>query len=103
MIKMVFLLNDGPDASSGAGSERSGAHGFARPAHSAAHDAAHGHGLLLAYTAVAFLYLAVFLTLFRFRALDDNRLTSWRWVFADADVFWITPVLAAGFLLAAIM
>ncbi|MEK9145679.1 MAG: glycosyltransferase family 39 protein, partial [Elusimicrobiota bacterium] len=35
--------------------------------------------------------------------LDDNRLTSWRWVFAAADVFWITPVLAAGLFLAAIL
>jgi hypothetical protein len=81
------------------GSERSGAHGHARPAFSAAHGAGDRHGL--AYTAVALLYLAVFLTLFLFRALDDNRLTSWRWVFADADVFWITPVLAAGLFLAA--
>ena len=47
--------------------------------------------------------LAAFLTLFLFRAHDDNRLTGWRWVFADADVFWNTPVLAAGLLLAAIL
>ena len=58
---------------------------------------------MLAYTAIALLYLAVFLTLFLFRALDDNRLTSWRWIFADADVFWIMPVLAAGLFLAAIL
>lgn len=82
-------------------SERSGAHGFARPAFSAAHVAADRQWLLLAYTAVALLSLAAFLTLFLFRAQDDNRLTSWRWVFADADVFWITPVLAAGLFLAA--
>ena len=82
-------------------SERSGAHGFARPAFSAAHVAADRQWLLLAYTAVALLSLAAFLTLFLFRAQDDNRLTSWRWVFADADVFWIIPVLAAGLFLAA--
>ena len=58
---------------------------------------------MLAYTAIALLYLAVFLTLFLFRALDDNRLTSWRWVFADADVIWITPILAAVLVLAAIL
>ena len=84
-------------------SERSGAHGFARPAFSAAHGAADRQWLSLAYTAVALLSLAAFLTLFLFRAQDDNRLTSWRWVFADADVFWITPVLAAGLFLAAVL
>jgi hypothetical protein len=56
---------------------------------------------MLEYAAVAFLYLAVFLTLFLLRSLDDNRLTSWRWLFIDADVFWITPVLAASLFLAA--
>ena len=70
---------------------------------STAHVAADRQWLLLAHTAVALLSLAAFLTLFLFRAQDDNRLTSWRWVFADADVFWITPVLAAGLLLAAIL
>jgi hypothetical protein len=58
---------------------------------------------LLAHAGVALPYLAVFLTLFLFRALDDNRLTSWRWVFADADVFWITPVLAAILFFAAML
>lgn len=84
-------------------SERSGAHGFARPAFSAVLGAADRQCLLLAYTAVALLFLAAFLTLFLFRAQDDNRLTSWRWVFADADVLWITPVLAAGLFLAAVL
>jgi hypothetical protein len=56
---------------------------------------------MLAYTAVVLLSVAAFLTLFLFRAHDDNRLTSWRWVFADSDVFWITPVLAASLFLAA--
>ncbi len=58
---------------------------------------------MLAYAAVALLSFAAFLTLFLFRAQDDNRLTSWRWVFANADVFWITPVLAAGLFLAAVL
>ena len=80
------------------GSERSGTHGFVRPAFAAPHVAP---DRLLAYAAVALLSLAAFLTLFLFRAQDDNRLTSWRWVLADADVFWITPVLAAGLFLAA--
>ena len=84
-----------------AGSERNGAHGFAQPAVSAAYVAADRQWLWLAYTAVALLSLAAFLTLFLFRAQDDNRLTSWRWVFTDADVFWITPVLAGGLFLAA--
>ena len=85
------------------GSETGGAHGLARPAFSAGHAAADRHWLLLAHAAVALLSLAAFLTLFLFRALDDNRLTSWHWVFADADVFWFTPILAAGFFLAAIL
>ena len=85
------------------GSEEGGAHGFARSAFSTAPVARDRQCVLLAYTAVALLSLAAFLTLFLFRALDDNRLTSWRWVFADADVFWITPVLAAGLFLAAIL
>lgn len=46
------------------------------------------------------LSLAAFLTLFVFRAQDDNRLTSWQWVFSDADVFRITPILILGLLLA---
>ena len=82
------------------GSERSGAQGRARPAVDAAADGEH---LLLEYAGVALLSLAAFLTLFLFRAHDDNRLTSWRWVFADADVFCITPVLAAGLFLAAVL
>ncbi len=85
------------------GNEDGGARGVARTAFAAAHVAADRQWLLLAYAGVALLYLAVFLTLFLFRAHDDNRLTSWRWVFADADVFWITPVLAAGLFLGAIL
>jgi hypothetical protein len=54
----------------------------------------------LAHAVVLLLSLAAFLTLFVFRALDDNRLTSWQWVFADADVFRLTPILVIGLLLA---
>src|SRR3990172_1518988 len=84
------------------GRERS-AHGLTQPVFSTAHVAADRQWLLLAHTAVALLSLAAFLTLFLFRAQDDNRLTSWRWVFADADVFWITPALAPGLLLSSIL
>ena len=54
----------------------------------------------LAHAVVLLLSLAAFLTLFVFRAQDDNRLTSWQWVFNDADVFRITPILVVGLLLA---
>ena len=65
--------------------------------------AADRYWLRLAYAGVALLHLAAFLTLFLFRALDDNRLTSLRWVYVDADVYCLTPVLAAGLFLAAIL
>ena len=55
----------------------------------------------LAHVAVMLLSLAAFLTLFVLRAQDDNRLTSWQWVFSDADVFRLTPILVVGLLLAA--
>ena len=54
----------------------------------------------LTHAVVLLLSLAAFLTLFVFRAQDDNRLTSWQWVFTDADVFRITPILVVGLLLA---
>lgn len=54
----------------------------------------------LAHATVMLLSVAAFLSLFVFRAQDDNRLTSWQWVFTDADVFRITPILVAGLLLA---
>lgn len=57
-------------------------------------------GAHLAHAVVLLLSLAAFLTLFVLRAQDDNRLTSWQWVFTDADVFRITPILVAGLLLA---
>jgi len=54
----------------------------------------------LAHAVVLLLSLAAFLTLFVLRAQDDNRLTSWQWVFSDADIFRITPILLVGLLLA---
>lgn len=53
------------------------------------------NGYLLA---VSLLTLASFLLLFSFRALDDNRLTSWQWVFEGVDVSAIFLVLFAGVL-----
>lgn len=53
-------------------------------------------GLLL----IALLACAAFLTPFVFRAADDNRLTSWRWVFADVQVASLAALLAFGILLA---
>lgn len=57
-------------------------------------------GATLAKTAVFLLSLATFLSLFVFRAYDDNRLTSWHWVFSDNDLFKTALLLAAGLLLA---
>ncbi len=59
--------------------------------------AAHAY---LAHAVVLLLSLAAFLTLFVLRAQDDNRLTSWQWVFTDGDVFRITPILVVALLLA---
>ena len=69
-----------------AGRERNGTHYSARFAFPAALDV-RGGDRPLAHAAVMLLSLAAFLTLFVLRAQDDNRLTSWRWVFSDADVF----------------
>ncbi len=40
--------------------------------------------------------LSVFPVLFIFRSLDNNRLTSWQWTFAHADVSWIFLALIFG-------
>ena len=53
-------------------------------------------GILL----IALLACAAFLTPFVFRAADDNRLTSWRWVFADVQVAGLAALLASGIVLA---
>ncbi|GMR06311.1 MAG: hypothetical protein BMS9Abin25_0898 [Gammaproteobacteria bacterium] len=52
---------------------------------------------------VSLLTLTTFLALFVFRSLDDNRLTSWQWVFAGSDVLNILIVLSLGILLAHIL
>jgi len=49
---------------------------------------------------VSLLTLSAFLTQFVFRAADDNRLTSWQWVFADADLARMSGFLVAGILVA---
>ncbi len=56
------------------------------------------NGLLLLL--IALLACAAFLTPFVFRAADDNRLTSWRWVFADAQVAGLAALLASSIVLA---
>lgn len=52
---------------------------------------------------ISFFALFIPLFLFIFRYLDDNRLTSWRWVFGDQGltVFWV--VLVGGLILANIL
>ncbi len=52
---------------------------------------------------VSLLTLTTFLALFVLRSLDDNRLTSWQWVFAGSDAFNILFVLVIGIFLAYIL
>jgi hypothetical protein len=49
---------------------------------------------------VSILALAVFVLLFTARSLDDNRLTSWLWVFNSVEGYRVYAALAAGILLA---
>ena len=49
---------------------------------------------------VSLLTITVFLALFVFRALDDNRLTSWQWVFAGNDALKVVFILVVGVFLA---
>ena len=46
------------------------------------------------------LNLLIFFILFVFRSLDDNRLTSWKWVFADIHIAPILAILIPGLILA---
>ncbi|HYQ80374.1 MAG TPA: hypothetical protein VEP68_02675, partial [Anaeromyxobacteraceae bacterium] len=46
--------------------------------------------------AIALAALGVVAALYVFRAWDDNRLTSWRWVFATADPLRLYALSAAG-------
>jgi 4-amino-4-deoxy-L-arabinose transferase-like glycosyltransferase len=50
--------------------------------------------------AIALLALAVFVLLFVTRAVDDNRLTSWRWVFGAVGAGRVYILLAGGVLIA---
>ena len=49
---------------------------------------------------ISLLTLSVFLTLFIFRSLDDNRLTSWQWAFTGVDVTGIFLILILGIIIA---
>jgi hypothetical protein len=44
--------------------------------------------------------MSAFLVLYIFRFIDDNRLTSWNWVFSDTDVARISFFLICGILIA---
>jgi hypothetical protein len=49
---------------------------------------------------IALLAVAAFFTAFVFRAADDNRLTSWQWVFADVQVAPFAALIVAAIALA---
>ncbi len=42
---------------------------------------------------------SAFLLLFFLRHADDNRLTSWKWVFAESEIIWFVPLIVAGIFL----
>jgi asparagine N-glycosylation enzyme membrane subunit Stt3 len=52
---------------------------------------------------IALLTLCTFITLYVSREIDDNRLTSWNWVFQHVHVQWIFLLLAAGVLFSAVI
>jgi hypothetical protein len=54
----------------------------------------------LSLVVVPFLTIASFLILYIFRTVDDNRLTSWKWAFANVDMVLFVPVLILGVILA---
>ncbi len=58
-----------------------------------------------AYSALIISLLAIcsFLALLLLRFLDDNRLTSWQWVFANIDLVPIFPILILGLALAYVL
>jgi hypothetical protein len=49
---------------------------------------------------IAILNIFAFLTLYLLRSFDDNRLISWKWVFAQTDVIPLLPMLVIGLVLA---
>jgi len=52
---------------------------------------------------ISLLTLFTFLTLFVFRHIDDNRLTSWQWVFASIDAVRIFFILILGIIFAYVL
>ena len=64
-----------------------------------AHAAGRGVAIPL-HLLVALMTVAVFLTLYVLRTLDDNRLVSWQWVFADGEALRLLPALVVGLALA---
>ncbi len=42
---------------------------------------------------------SAFLLLFFLRNADDNRLTSWKWVFTGSEIIWFVPLIIAGIFL----
>jgi hypothetical protein len=55
------------------------------------------------YLFVTLLILSVFFVQYIFRYADDNRLTSWQWVFANIDLKFFVPVLILGIIPAYIL
>jgi hypothetical protein len=49
---------------------------------------------------ITLLTFTTFLILFTFRSFDDNRLTSWQWVFADIDIIRMLLILLVAVVLA---
>lgn len=49
---------------------------------------------------ISFINVALLFALYQLRAFDDNRLTSWKWVFAHGDPVSIFPFLVLGLTLA---
>jgi hypothetical protein len=49
---------------------------------------------------ISLLTLSIFLTLFVFRFIDDNRLTSWAWIFKDTDAVKISLIVIFGTVIA---
>jgi hypothetical protein len=55
------------------------------------------------YLLIAFISLSSFAVLYIFRSVDDNRLTSWKWVFREVDVGRVFLFLVFGLMIAFIL
>ncbi len=55
------------------------------------------------YLLISIFTLSSFIVLFYFRSIDDNRLTSWQWVFAGFDVAMILLILVFGLIAAYVL